>query len=160
MGEYLKKAVIRSKRLTRRPENEPPSIASTIELFYLLLEGDINGAGREIIVRDFCYPVHDPRHWGRSLKGQLERLIGAGHGSGNGIWKAKARYTFDAVSEGELSIRENDILLILANLGNGWLSARRHPSSPNPPPSDSNNENNRENEPLTGLVPENYVQRI
>lgn len=51
--------------------------------------------------------------------------------------------------EGELSIKENETLLVLANLGNGWLSARRQSPA-----------RGEEDENVTGLVPENYVQKI
>lgn len=42
--------------------------------------------------------------------------------------------------EGELSVEAAEVLLVLKNLGNGWVFARQRSQ--------------------TGLVPENYIQRI
>jgi hypothetical protein len=53
-----------------------------------------------------------------------------------------------------LPIKEGDSLLILADLGNGWLSARKHPIT------DGDNGGDDNGGGSTGLVPENYVQRI
>ena len=100
--------------------------------------------GKDISIRDFCYSVYDPRHWGRPLPGLLDRL--AQH---NQVWRARAKCDFDAGAEGELSIREGELLFVLADLGNGWLSARKHPVGVDD-----------EHGGKTGLVPENYMQRI
>lgn len=119
--------------------------------------GCTNRPDQEIVVRDFCYSVYDPRHWGRTLPGQLHRLAG-----NQGVYRARARFDFDAAADGELDLRENDTLLILANLGNGWLSARKHPAPASEAPGaggDVAAPSPREKN-TTGLVPENYVQRV
>lgn len=113
------------------------------------------------------------------MPGQLDRLI---RNNSSHVWRARARFDFDAAAEGELSIRENEVLLILGDLGNGWLSARKHPSavlaaesSPRPESKpgagagrggDSNRNNNGGGGDAegtggrVGLIPENYVERI
>lgn len=143
-----------------------------IDSFYYCLEDWLH-PHKESIVRDFCYSVYDPRHWGRPFPGLLDRFP-SDEGS-QAVWKAKARFDFDAAAEGELSIRENELLLILGNLGNGWLTARRHPASSLPRdvavepfpffPSQSHNTNTNTNTNAnangnTGLIPENYVVRL
>lgn len=55
-------------------------------------------------------------------------------------YEAKVMYPYQAVLEGELTVDADDVLLILKNLGNGWVCARRQSQ--------------------TGLVPENYIQRV
>lgn len=138
-----------------------------IDSFYYCLEDWLH-PHKESIVRDFCYSVYDPRHWGRPFPGLLDRF--PSDGGSQSVWKAKARFDFDAAAEGELSIRENELLLILGNLGNGWLTARRHPASslprevvvepsPSPFPSQSHSTNANANG-NTGLIPENYVERL
>jgi len=55
-------------------------------------------------------------------------------------YEAKVIYPYEAAMDGEMSIETADVLLVLKNLGNGWVCARRRSQ--------------------TGLVPENYIQRI
>lgn len=103
------------------------------------------------------------------MPGQLDRLIR----NSSHVWRARARFDFDAAAEGELSIRENEVLLILGDLGNGWLSARKHPSAilaAAAPKSGrelecdgGGNNNSGDAEGVggrVGLIPENYVERI
>lgn len=162
-----------SDKIVQQRTQPPPLIVAFIDSLYSQLEQTLHPR-KETILRDFCYSVYDPRHWGRPLPGQIERFSGSSHG----IYKARVRFDFEAAAHGELSIKENELVYILGNLGNGWLTARRHPNSNNdgnngedaakdgekgqtgdlygnhalnlPPPTPSS----------TGLVPENYVQRL
>jgi hypothetical protein len=86
----------------------------------------------EIVTRDFAYPIHNPMHFGHLPL--LKTLA-------NENYKAKVIYKFDTTMEGEMSIDVDEIVTILKNLGNGWLTAKK---------------GNLE----VGLIPENYVQRI
>lgn len=166
-------ATRRSQRIFRRRPGAP-SVACFIDSFYFTLERWLHPR-KEIIVRDFCYSVYDPRHWGRPMPGQLDRLAR----NSSHVWRARARFDFDAAAEGELSIRENEVLLILGDLGNGWLSARKHPSAVLAAASSLGSEageeleggrdNNRTGKDgrdvegtggRVGLIPENYVERI
>lgn len=154
---------------------EDTSILNVIEDFYIKLE-EVNYPAKEVICRDYYYPVFDCRHWGRfkdfsSRKtiansgasgttallsiGQInESSSSSSSSSSTGVsYRARALYDFQALMQGELSFKENEILLVLANLGNGWLTARRISETPTTSENMDNNDN-------TGLVPENYIERI
>lgn len=171
----MSKADRRSKRLRRpssksrnsiaNPRSKQAKIVNFIDALYCVLEdlyhpssipsfenGLIAFVEKEVCVRDYCFSIYDPRHWGRPFPGQLEKLTG--QNNRHKIYKAKARFDFNGIAEGELSIRENEIIYILANLGNGWLSARRQSPSNSLADSSSSEECN------IGLVPENYVEKI
>lgn len=91
------------------------------------------------------------------------------------MYKARAKFDFDAGGEGEMSIKENEILYILANLGNGWLSARRpSPTAAAAVDSSTGSESvaahtattnsstiaPQHQEANIGFIPENYVKRL
>jgi hypothetical protein len=137
-------------------------LLSVIEDFYIRME-EHNHPHKEIVRRDFYYPVFDCRHWGRSNL-TTSSDGGSGHGrnssrsdSGTNLsYRARALYDFQALMQGELSFAENDILIVLANLGNGWLTARRDESSS----TTTTHANNLFTDDSTGLIPENYIERV
>ena len=150
--EPMKDAIVAAKQWSqsRNTRSKQPSILAFIDAFYLKMEQVLHH-DKIHAVRDFCYAVYDPRHWGRPLPGLF-----AGSGLNNGsAYKARARFDFAAATEGELTVKENDLLYVLANLGNGWLTVRLHQS---PRPTDP--ETGQESAAPVGMVPENYVQRI
>lgn len=84
--------------------------------------------------RDFAYPVSSPLHFGHRTKAIRASIPPLEN------YEARVVYPYDAAIDGELSVDANEVLLVLKNLGNGWVCARRRSQ--------------------TGLVPENYIQRI
>lgn len=146
------------RRILQRLIDANLSLVAVIEDFYYSIEEELNYPHKEVILRDFFYPIFDDRHWGRFP--QNER-----HGNGeneastlllspssmNVSYRARALYDFQALMQGELSFQENDILQVFANLGNGWLTARKINGA------DSNGNNNNNN---SGLIPENYIERL
>lgn len=162
------------------------SLLNLIEDFYINLE-ESNYPEKEVICRDYYYPVFDSRHWGRS---NLVKSANANGSSSNLfhllatnstttttttnnssttinsttissitissppsqaiIYRARALYDFQALMQGELSFQENEILLVFANLGNGWLTARRVTSTGVLDADDA----------TVGLIPENYIERL
>lgn len=161
----LEEANVRSQRVYRRNHREEmrPSIVCFIDAFYYTLE-ERQYPEKRVLIRDFCYSVYDPRHWGRPLPTLLEKV------AGGCSYRAQARFDFRAAAEGELSMRKGDLLYVLADFGNGWLSVRK-----GTPRSEQSQEGNysettgikREDDTdlkdassLVGLVPENYVERI
>lgn len=166
IAEIIRRAMERSRRIYRRRTGENPSIVCFIDSLYYTLE-ERNYPDKRVIIRDFCYSVYDPRHWGRLLPSLLDRV------SASCSYRAQAKFDFTAAAEGELSIRKNDLLYVLADFGNGWLSVRRpynnrNTSDDDGPPSPTLDEKDKDsslrddsvNEALTGLVPENYVERL
>lgn len=135
------------------------SLLDVIEQFYIKLE-DQNYPKKEVICRDYYYPVFDCRHWGRSSsanksQNKSQSLLVDANGNDSSIsYRARALYDFQALMQGELSFQENEILIVLANLGNGWLTARRTSSSFN-----SINDITGD-DTITGLIPENYIERL
>lgn len=161
-------------------ESKDISLLNLIEDFYIHLE-DSNYPAKEVICRDYYYPVFDARHWGRSnniknsssssgcTTNNLFTLLSCNTTSNISInltnspnnlttttsttsvvYRARALYDFQALMQGELSFQENEILLVLANLGNGWLTARRLSSSGDLDSDDV----------MIGLIPENYIERL
>lgn len=165
LQSVLEQASRRSQRVYRRNhrEEDGPSIVCFIDAFYYALE-ERQYPGKRILIRDFCYSVYDPRHWGRPLPTLMERV------AGSCSYRARARFDFRAAAEGELSMSKGDVLYVLADFGNGWLSVRkgspRHgqaqegddPGTARGEDGDAANVKN--NFALAGLVPENYVERI
>lgn len=134
------------------------SLVAVIEDFYYAVEEELNYPDKEVILRDFFYPIFDDRHWGRFP--QNERTGNGANDSSNMLlspssmnvsYRARALYDFQALMQGELSFQENDILQVFANLGNGWLTARKISGADG---SSGNNNNN------SGLIPENYIERL
>lgn len=130
------------------------SLLNLIEEFYIKLE-DQNYPNKAVICRDYYYPVFDCRHWGRSQSSNKSQSSTDNSSSSSSIsYRARALYDFQALMQGELSFQENEVLVVLANLGNGWLTARRTSTS-----STSINEMTSD-DTMTGLVPENYIERL
>ena len=127
------------------------SLLSVIEEFYIKLEEE-NYPNKAVICRDYYYPVFDSRHWGRSSQSQAKSQNNSDPNSSIS-YRARALYDFQALMQGELSFQENEILIVLANLGNGWLTARRTSTS-----TTSINETGEDT--ITGLIPENYIERL
>lgn len=115
--------------------NKKQRASKLVDSFYIFLDElwyprDKNTV--QIFSRDFAYPVHNPMHFGHLPL--LNTLA-------NENYKAKVIYKFDTTMDGEMSIDVDEVVTILKNLGNGWLTAKK-----------GNTE--------VGLIPENYVQRI
>ena len=168
-------------------ESKELSLLSVIEDFYIKLE-ESNYPEKEVICRDYYYPVFDCRHWGRSnfiklattsnsSSSNLFNLLAIGNSYNNSnttstitstlisvatssnqsiSYRARALYDFQALMQGELSFQENEVLLVLANLGTGWLTARRVTNINN------NNSTNflDSDDAMVGLIPENYIERL
>lgn len=131
------------------------SLLNVIEEFYIKLE-DQNYPNKAVICRDYYYPVFDCRHWGRSQSSSKSQSSTDNSSSSSSIsYRARALYDFQALMQGELSFQENEVLIVLANLGNGWLTARRTSTSS----STSINEITSD-DTMTGLIPENYIERL
>lgn len=94
----------------------------------------LNALDQRLFSRDFAYPVSNPLHFGHRTKAVRASIPPLEN------YEARVVYPYDAAIDGELSVEANDVLLVLKNLGNGWVCARRRLQ--------------------TGLVPENYIQRI
>lgn len=153
-----------------RPRRRLPSLICFIDSFYYVLE-EYWHPGKTVMVRDFCYSVYDPRHWGRPLPSLLERL---GDGRGNfsfpastimmkngGAYRAIAKFDFKAATPDELSISKGEKLYVLADFGNGWVSVRKLHANSSESSTDKRETSAsgiREMPPI-GLVPEYYVQR-
>ena len=173
------------------------SLLTLIEEFYIKLE-EANYPFKEVICRDFYYPVFDSRHWGRrpsqtqSQKQPARSFLSSPASSSDssdsssskkitnnqifiGVhsndssssfsisYRARALYDFQALMQGELSFKENEILIVLANLGNGWLTARRFGTTTTTNSSSSSssyNNNYTADDSVTGLIPENYIERL
>ncbi len=139
--------------LTRLTVPSALSMVGVIEEFYLAIEDELNYPDKSVIVRDFFYPVFDARHWGRhplspSQSDQKNSnnsvlLMSPSSPTTQASYRARALYDFQALMQGELSFQENDVLQIFANLGNGWLTARKVGD-----------------EAASGLIPENYIERL
>lgn len=133
-------------------------LLSVIEEFYIKLE-EYNYPAKTVICRDYYYPVFDSRHWGRSQSLNPEPDANNNNSSPNNnnnfslSYRARALYDFQALMQGELSFQENEILVVLANLGNGWLTARRTSTS-------SAQVNELSDDTIAGLIPENYIERL
>lgn len=67
--------------------------------------------------RDFQYPIYDPRHWGYSLPGREPKRTCN--------YDARAIYNYKAINNEELSFKQDELLHIYSNLGNGWLMAKK-----------------------------------
>lgn len=161
----LEEANKRSKRVYRRNHREEmgPSIVCFIDAFYYTLE-ERQYPEKRVLIRDFCYSVYDPRHWGRPLPTLLEKV------AGGCSYRGQARFDFRAAADGELSMHKGDMLYVLADFGNGWLSVRK--GSPRNEQSregsdsektESKGDNGtdfKDTSSSVGLVPENYVERI
>ncbi len=128
------------------------SIVGVIEEFYLAVEERLNYPEKVVVVRDFFYPIFDARHWGRHELPQQADDNQRTHSpaslcptspTAHSSYRARALYDFQALMQGELSFQENDILQVFANLGNGWLTARKVGD-----------------EAASGLIPENYIERL
>lgn len=158
-------------------ESKDISLLNLIEDFYIHLE-DSNYPAKEVICRDYYYPVFDSRHWGRSniknssssgcttnnlftllscnttgnISINLTNSPTTSTSSTSVVYRARALYDFQALMQGELSFQENEILLVLANLGNGWLTARRLSSG--------DNGGLDSDDVMIGLIPENYIERL
>lgn len=149
-------------------ELEDLALLNLIEEFYIRLEST-NYPHKDIICRDYYYPIFDNRHWGRpktahsssTSKSSSGPLSSYSHGNSSSLdlpggtlsYRARALYDFQALMQGELSFQENEVLVVLANLGNGWLTARRS-SDTNSGPALETDDN------MTGLIPENYIERL
>lgn len=132
------------------------SLLNVIEEFYIKLE-DRNYPNKAIICRDYYYPVFDCRHWGRSQSSKKSQSSTDHSSSLSSVsYRARALYDFQALMQGELSFQENEVLIVLANLGNGWLTARRTSTTFS---STSINEMAGD-DTITGLIPENYIERL
>ena len=127
------------------------SLLNVIEEFYIKLE-EKNYPNKIIICRDYYYPVFDCRHWGRS-QSSTKSQSSNDNASSSISFRARALYDFQALMQGELSFQENEVLIVLANLGNGWLTARRTSKS-------SISINETGDDTITGLIPENYIERL
>ncbi|CAH1761691.1 9071_t:CDS:2 [Entrophospora sp. SA101] len=92
------------------------------------LNGGSNQDSILIKIRDFAFPIEDPRHWGQNMITSLDD---------NDYKKACALYDFLAENTSELSFKEGDILTINYQQCVGWLVA--------------------ELDGKVGLIPENYV---
>lgn len=88
----------------------------------------------KILIRDYAYPPQNPLHFGHLPPKSTAATEN---------YPAKVIYSFESSMAGEMSVELGDILTVMKNLGNGWVSARR-----------------KDGEMESGLVPENYVQRI
>ncbi|RHZ89206.1 hypothetical protein Glove_18g124 [Diversispora epigaea] len=116
-------------------EPQKKKVRSSLKSLKSLKDDNINNINSEndkIKIRDFGFPIDDPRHWGQPYPISTE--------SGEDEYinrKARALYDFQAENESELSFQEGDILLIQCRQCDGWLLA------------DLGDE--------TGLVPESYV---
>lgn len=130
------------------------SLLNVIEEFYIKLE-EKNYPNKMVICRDYYYPVFDCRHWGRSQSSSSNKSqTPTDNSSSSSIsYRARALYDFQALMQGELSFQENEMLIVLANLGNGWLTARRTSTS-------SNSINEASDDTTTGIIPENYIERL
>lgn len=188
------------------------SLLTLIEDVYIKLE-EFNYPEKEIICRDFYYPIFDCRHWGRSnfiktsnSSSNLFNLLSNNNNKNNNnnnsssannnnsstsnlsyssntnycnisftasssaspnqvsnvsvMYRARALYDFQALMQGELSFKENEILLVLANLGNGWLTARRVTSSTSSLNVNGNTMVLDSDDLMIGLIPENYIERL
>lgn len=147
----------------------PLPISAILEEFYVALE-EHNYPFKEVVERDYYYPVFDSRHWNRHAKlVSAKNSSGNGDGSTNVSYRARALYDFQALMQGELSFQENEVLQVLADLGNGWLTARKVVEKITI--SDSADDGGEErlvvvrsptmDEPQqTGLIPENYIERM
>lgn len=166
LQSVIEQAERRSRRVYRRTHQEAdrPSIVCFIDAFYYTLE-ERQYPGKRILVRDFCYSVYDPRHWGRPLPTLMERI------AGSCSYRAQARFDFRAAAEGELSMHKGDMLYVLADFGNGWLSVRkgspRHglPREEGEELGETKSKEDdggagKDSSSSVGLVPENYVERI
>lgn len=60
-----------------------------------------------IKVRDFAYPPHDCRHWGRSMLSSSDRV--------------RALYAFDSQDENELSFVCGDIIDVVYKRKDQWI---------------------------------------
>ncbi len=88
-----------------------------------------------MFVRDFAYPIYNPLHFGH-----YQNLVLLNTPSEN--YAAKALYGYNASIDGELSLEEEEVLQVLKNLGNGWVTARKLSTN------------------SVGIIPENYIQRL
>lgn len=100
--------------------------------------------------RDFQYPVHDSRHWGYSLSGREPKR--------SCDYDARAIYTYMTNDDEELSFKQDELLHIYKNLGNGWLMARKTEFINMATNNSSSNEEDKEKE--NGRVPESYFDRV
>jgi len=142
----------------------PQPISAILEEFYVALE-EFNYPSKSIIERDYFYPVFDPRHWNRHAK-----VTSAKNDTGsNASYRARALYDFQALMQGELSFQENELLQVLADLGNGWLTARKvvkcdEDNDDNDPGGGERlvlvHSPNLEDSQQIGLIPENYIERL
>lgn len=121
------------------------TLVAVLEEFYIAVE-DLNYPDKQVRERDFYYPVFDARHWGRSdcAKPAADATI-------NVSYRARALYDFQALMQGELSFQENEMLQVFANLGNGWLTAKKI---------DGRGGSESAGSDHTGLIPENYIERL
>lgn len=110
------------------------SIRALIESAYVMLEASWY-AQTTVTIRDFAYPAFNPIHFGHYGTNTTEK-------DSDG-YQAKAVFKYDGLIEGEMSIEEGELLQVLKSLGNGWVCATKLDSKD-----------------ATGLVPENYIQRI
>lgn len=152
VSQFAGKLAAILERLTNPPRL---SIVGVIEEFYFATEEELNYPDKDIVVRDFFYPIFDARHWGRYEAHQDASGKQAAYGSSSAsssssssptaqaFYRARALYDFQALMQGELSFQENDILQVFANLGNGWLTARKIGD-----------------DSASGLIPENYIERL
>ena len=143
--------------MTRLTVPSTLSMIGVIEEFYLAVEEELNYPDKIVNVRDFFYPIFDARHWGRHSSAQASNDAQSANSSSamsshhlspssptaHSSYRARALYDFQALMQGELSFQENDILQVFANLGNGWLTARKVGD-----------------EAASGLIPENYIERL
>ncbi|RIA95659.1 hypothetical protein C1645_756964 [Glomus cerebriforme] len=94
----------------------------------------VNNTFPEIKIRDFAFPIDDPRHWGQIIPEEEEEEEDNEYMNR----RARALYDFTAENSSELSFQEGDILLVQNRQYDGWLMASLGEE--------------------TGLVPENYVK--
>ena len=150
--EDLQQLLRRSfERSVKRQKGRFP-IISFIDSLYFTAE-EIQHPRKRIIIRDFCYSIYDPRHWGRPLPSLLDKAA-----SQSGAYYVRAKFDFEAGADSELSMQKGDLLYVVADFGNGWISVRQSNLHPNP--SSSSSENDSVAFDRQGLVPENYVERI
>ena len=150
--EDLQRLLTRSAERSTKRQKGRFSIISFIDSLYFTAE-EIQHPGKRVVIRDFCYSIYDPRHWGRPLPSLLDKAV-----SRNGAYRVRAKFDFDAGTDSELSMQKGDLLYVVADFGNGWVSVRRSNSPLRP--SASSSETDSVAIARQGLVPENYVERI
>lgn len=127
----------------------PPaqSLLQSIESLYVWLE-DIFLPRRVVKTRDFFYAVYDPRHWGRRPIDSNAARLQSSRGHGRILYS----YTDDA----QLArLQVDDIVTVVADLGDGWLTIRRGSSLLSSSRSSSRSASEGELR-----IPREYVRRI